>query len=194
MKMLLRLLTVLAVYCSSASGIDLLVTIPHSTNPDPPMTTAPAWGFSAAYGANTSYIGMGSYTTTFNVVNNDSSNNVYINILANTYASNSSNPTYISYEIKNSSNNNTISYGIFSETNLSDYTSITTSSSGNLITGSYTIKLFISGALPGENGFAIATPMWSPAIVTAITPVPEPSTIIMAIACCAVLVGVKALC
>lgn len=158
------------------------------------MTTPPAWGFSAAYGANTSYIGMGSYTTTFNVVGNDSSNNVYINILANTYTYNISNPTYISYEIKNTANNNIITFGKFSETDLANFTSITTSSSGNLITGSYTIKLFISGALPGENGFAIATPMWSPAIVTAITPVPEPSTIIMVIACCAVLAGVKALC
>jgi hypothetical protein len=194
MKTLLCLLIAITTYCSSASGIDLLVTVPHSTNPDPPMTTPPAWGFSAAYGANTSYIGMGSYTTTFNVVGNDSSNNVYINILANTYTQNRSNPTRISYEIKNTANNSVVTYGTFIETDLSDYTSITTSSSGNLITGSYTIKLFISGALPGENGFAIATPRWSPAIVTAITPVPEPSTIIMAIACCAVLVGVKALC
>jgi hypothetical protein len=194
MRTLLCLLIATAVCYPSASGIDLLVTVPHSTNPDPPMTTPPAWGIAGLYGVNTSYIGTGSYTTTFNVVGNDSSSNVYINILANTYTYNRSNPTYISYEIKNTANNNIVTFGKFSETDLANFTSITTSSSGNLITGSYTIKLFISGALPGENGFAIATPRWSPAIVTAITSVPEPSTIIMAIICCGVLIGVKALC
>jgi hypothetical protein len=181
-------------YYSSASGIDLLVTVPHSTNPDPPMTTPPAWGFSAAYGANTSYIGMGSYTTTFNVVGNDSSNNVYINILANTYSFSIANPRGISYEIKNTSNNNIITYGIFNETYLPEYTSITTHSSGNLITGTYSIKFFMSGSSLADNTFILGTPRFSQAIVTEMTSVPEPSTIIMAIICCGVLIGVKALC
>lgn len=194
MRLLQSLAIVLAGWCSVGHAMDFLITVPHSTNPSAPSTT-PTWGISAAYGTTSSYIMYGgSYVTNFNVTDNTGSSEIYVNILAATATTNPSNPTVISYEIKNTSTNNIITYGIFNEPQMSDYTSITAHSSGNLTAGSYSIKLFMNGAVPGENIFSLATPRFSPAIVTAITPVPEPSTIIMAIICIGVLIGVKALC
>jgi hypothetical protein len=179
MRILQSLAIVLAGWCSVGHAMDLLITVPHSTFTD----------------ANTMYptVGMGSYTTTFNVTGNGS-NEIYVNVLAKTYSFSVANPRGISYEIKNTSDNNIITYGIFNETYLPEYTSITTHSSGNLIAGTYNIKFFMSGSSLADNTFILGTPRFSQAIVTEMTSVPEPSTIIMTIACCAVLVGVKALC
>jgi hypothetical protein len=52
----------------------------------------------------------------------------------------------------------------------------------------------MSGSSLADNTFILGTPKFSQAIVTEMTSVPEPSTIIMAIICIGVLIGVKALC
>lgn len=190
MRLLQSLAIVLAGWCSVGHAMDFLITVPHSTNPSAPSTT-PTWGIGAIYGTTSSYIMHGSYVTNFNVTEDTGSSEIYVNILAATATTNPYNPTVISYEIKNTSTNNIITYGIFNEPQMSNYTSITAHSSGNLTAGSYSIKLFMSGAIQGENVFSLATPRFSPAIVTQ---VPEPSTIIMSIICIAVLIGVKSLC
>jgi hypothetical protein len=63
--------------------MDLLITVPHSTNPSAPSTT-PTWGIGAAYGLTSSYIMYGSYVTNFNVTDNTGSSEIYVNILAAT--------------------------------------------------------------------------------------------------------------
>ena len=193
MRLLQSLAIVLAGWCSVGHAMDFLITVPHSSSPSAPAT-APTWGIGASYGTTSSYIMYGSYITNFNVTDNTGSSEIYVNILAATATTNPSNPTVISYEIKNTSTNNIITYGTFNEPQMSNYTSITAHSSGNLTAGWYSIKLFMSGAIQGENVFSLATPRFSPAIVTPITQVPEPSTIIMSIICIGVLIGVKALC